>query len=198
MAPRCGPAAWTSSDPIPPGGSGDQHDIVRTDLRDIERDDRRATGVDARDRGVNIDAVGELVQGLDRDDGTFCVPVTRLTEMADDTLAEPRLLDAGARGVDGAGDLATRRHRQIRERVRTHLGAGTDRGVDEVHAGRLDGDKHLTGSRLRIGNVVEHEDLRSPELVLPDRSHAIHSRSSALDVNERSLAAPLIYAYSYP
>ncbi|MEJ7720571.1 MAG: hypothetical protein WKF58_09040 [Ilumatobacteraceae bacterium] len=90
-----------------------------TDLRDVEGDDRRPTGADACDGGVDIDAVGKLVHGLDGDDGTFRVPATRLAEMPDHTPAEPRLVNAGAEAVDRAGDLAARRHRQIQ-------GAGTD------------------------------------------------------------------------
>jgi hypothetical protein len=83
---------------------------------------------------------------------------------------DPLVVDPGANGVDRAGHLTAGHHRQVGDGVAPSLAAADGR-VDEMHAGGLDGDAHLTLGRNRIGALLVQQALRRSELVLPDRVH---------------------------
>ena len=57
-------------------------------------------------------------------------------------------------------------------------------GVEQVHPGRLDGDPHLAGCGVQVGQLVEDQVAGGSELVMADGVHARHPTSSSeLEVN---------------
>ncbi len=109
--------------------------------------------------------------------------------MGHDAGPEPRRIDVRAELVDHAGDLATRRHREVRRREGPGL-AASDGRVEEVDAGRRDGHAHLLRAGMEIGDDLRAQDVGGTELVLTDRLHGPDgTTSSSLEVKTSLWAA---------
>ena len=100
--------------------------------------------------------------------------------------APPRGAALAGKRVHNAGDLAAGRGRELGEGEGEPVGAGADRGVDQVDAGGPDGDADLPRPRLRVGHLLGDEHLRRTEFALPDREHGA---TLALQGDLRSRAA---------
>ncbi len=71
-------------------------------------------------------------------------------------------------------------------------------GVDQVHADRRDGDAHLARGRVRVGDLLEAQDVGGTQLVLSDGSHgtieepqpSLRSRAYAVTVTALVMLTP--------
>ena len=87
-----------------------------------------------------------------------------------------KLRDAGAHGLDDAGDLAARRKGARRLELVAVL---DDQEVGIVDPAGLDGEQHLSGTRLGIGQLLKLKRLRAADAGAQNRLHALASPGDA-------------------
>jgi uncharacterized protein (DUF2237 family) len=98
--------------------------------------------------------------------------------VGDDAAPDPGCLRAVALRLDPARDLTAGDGGQAGEGA--HRDARPQAGVDEVHAGGLDGDPDLSGAGLRGADLLVAEVLGGPEGVEADGVHGGHPEGSTL------------------
>jgi hypothetical protein len=159
------------------GRGRDHDDVVLGQRRGLEHEQRGAAGADHRDGDLGTDAGRDPVQPGDVRHRLLGVPLARRAEVRDDVPAEPRRVGARAERLDPAGHLPPRDGGQGRRLQRSGRLAAAQPGVEQVDAGRRDGDPHLPLAGLRVRDLLEHQVLRGSELVQPDRAHDRERRS---------------------
>ena len=95
-------------------GRGHEHGVVGLEPRGVEDADRGAAGADHRHRRLGAQVAGDLVQRRGGRERELRVAAVGLPEVGDHAAPAPALVGARAEQVDGAGDLAAGRHRQLR------------------------------------------------------------------------------------
>jgi hypothetical protein len=75
-------------------------------------------------------------------------------------------------GADGLDDTRAVGSRRVGKLRLPRVGAGSNVGVDRVDAGRVDSYQNVLRTRLRIGNLLEAQRARIPELTDADRLHS--------------------------
>lgn len=132
---------------------------------------RRTARADQGDGRRVVDALRDLVQAGGLRDGQFGVAAGGEADVGDHALAEPGGVDSLAGRIDRAGHLAAGDRGQRRQFGERALEAAPDRGVQEVHAGRRDGDADLAWSRYRVRRLLVREVLGRAEGVQADGVH---------------------------
>ncbi len=90
-----------------------------------------------------------------------------------DAVAGLPALHAAADLLDVACDLDAERVREVDRKARDPF---ADVDVEVVQGAGPDPDRHLAGTRFRVVDLLELEDIRVAELVEPYRLHAIDLR----------------------
>jgi hypothetical protein len=91
----------------------------------------------------------------------------------DDGAAEPRLVDVGSYGIDDTGHLPPRGHRQLRNPERAAGLPAPQAGVEQVDAGRRDGDPDLARRRSEVRQLREDQNIGAAELLLTNSAHVL-------------------------
>ncbi len=123
--------------------------------------------------------VGHVEHGVGGRHRLLGVPARHHAEVSHHPAPQPVLVDAVPDAVDDAGDLASGNGRQLRQGDRRVLVPASQADVEQVDPGCFDGDPHLTGCGVQLGQVVEDEVGGGSELMKANGVHVSHSTSSS-------------------